>query len=161
MRVLLSRLLPVGGLPVVLALFINHCRLNFDLIIKCVSRATMDDEVLIMSSFLFVSQLAGIEVQLSHIYAHKRRHLAIQLTINHNFFLKADKRFIYEINQLGNQSILFERVNIVYNALIYHHSCYFPVGQVEVVLLWVQQSFYCELLKLTYSFASILYGKLT
>lgn len=51
MRVLLSRLLPVGGPPVVLALFINHCRLNFDLIIKCVSRATMDDEVLIMSSF--------------------------------------------------------------------------------------------------------------
>lgn len=51
MRVLLSRLLPVGGLPVVLALFINHCRLNFDLIIKCVSRATMDDEVLIMLSF--------------------------------------------------------------------------------------------------------------
>lgn len=37
MRLLLSRLLPVGGRCVVLALFINHNRLRSDLIIKSVS----------------------------------------------------------------------------------------------------------------------------
>lgn len=43
MRVLLSRLLPVGGLPVVFALFINHYRLCSNLIIKfIINTVTMD-----------------------------------------------------------------------------------------------------------------------